>query len=78
MTYELLITFWNENDDETNEVIILTDYPQYDDETNEVIILTDYPQYDDVENTLDYLDLSDFKTYGGKFDWFEITKITEI
>jgi hypothetical protein len=62
MTYELLITFWNENDDETNEVIILTDYPQYD----------------DVENTLDYLDLSDFKTYGGKFDWFEITKITEI
>ena len=53
--YKLKITFWNENDDLTKEIIIDTDYPEYC----------------DVEETLYINELDDFKDDGGNFDYFE-------
>lgn len=54
-TYRLKITFWNENDDLTKEIIIHTAYPEYE----------------DVEDTLYANGLDDFKDDGGNFDYFE-------
>jgi len=59
--YDLKITFWNEDNDET-----LTHS-----------LLTSYPSYEDVEETMDMNGMSDnLKTYGGKYDFFEITNNT--
>jgi hypothetical protein len=58
-TYNLEITFWNKDNDET-----LTQS-----------LLTSYPSYEDVEETMDMNGMSDkLKTYGGEYDFFEITK----
>ena len=54
--YKLNILFWNENDDCTKEITILTSYPSYE----------------DVEEYLYHNGLDDFKDDGGQFDYFEI------
>jgi hypothetical protein len=57
-TYELKITFWNEDNEETKEISVITSYPTYE----------------EVEETLYDENLNDFKSDGGKFDFFEITE----
>jgi len=57
-TYELKITFWNEDNQETKEISLVTSYPTYD----------------EVEETLYHNNLDDFKSDGGKYDYFEITQ----
>ena len=57
--YDLKITFWNEDNDET-----LTQS-----------LFTSYPSYRDVEDLMDAIGMSNnLKTYGGKYDFFEITE----
>ncbi len=57
-TYELKITFWNEDNEEIKEISLITSYPTYE----------------EVEETLYDENLNDFKSDGGKFDFFEITE----
>jgi hypothetical protein len=57
-TYELKITFWNEDNEEIKEISLITSYPTYE----------------EVEETLYDKNLNDFKSDGGKFDFFEITE----
>ena len=57
-TYKLTITFWN----------------QADNEEKTISLLTSYPKMEDVEETLYHNGLDDFKSDGGKFDFFEITE----
>jgi hypothetical protein len=58
VTYELKITFWNEDNKEIKEISLITSYPTYE----------------EVEETLYDKNLNDFKSDGGKFDFFEITE----
>jgi hypothetical protein len=58
--FSVLITFWNENDDEIKEEYISTQYPN--------------PA--DIEKTLEMNGLiNNCKCYGGAFDYFEVTKV---
>lgn len=57
--FDIEITFWNEEDDETETAFISTQYPNYS----------------DVQQTLEQNGLVDkLKEYGGRFDFFEIKK----
>lgn len=58
VTYELKITFWNEDNEEIKEISLITSYSTYE----------------EVEETLYDKNLNDFKSDGGKFDFFEITE----
>jgi len=58
LTYELKITFWNEDNEEIKEISLITSYPTYE----------------EVEETLYDKNLNDFKSDGGEFDFFEITE----
>jgi hypothetical protein len=57
-TYKLIITFSNQNDNDVKDISLLTSYPKME----------------DVEETLYHNGLDDFKSDGGKFDFFEITE----
>jgi hypothetical protein len=59
--YDLEITFWNEDDNNT-KVIKLT---------------TSYPEYEDVEDTLELYGLDDFKSNGGNYDFFDVKVLAE-
>jgi len=58
--FDVLVTFWNESNDETKEVSFTTQYPG---------------AYD-IQQTMEQNGLiGNCKDYDGEFDWFEVTKI---
>jgi hypothetical protein len=57
--FKVLITFWCEDNDDISEI-------SFD---------TQYPSFCDIANTIDNFYCENLKCDGGKYDYFEITKI---
>ena len=63
--FDVLITYWNEDDDNTLEVSFATQYPNRDDIEQSIY-------------NLDYCGGKNLKDFGGGFDFYEVTKVSKI